>query len=235
MRADNHALEKLLFVIFGGIGTLFFVLGIVFAIAFGKVNKEDYVPTTATIVEIYRHNDDHKVYIDYSFEGQDYYNVRYGYYNSGMREGDQIEVLVNQYDPTSFYIGNFSLIFGLSFGGFGLIFMTAGIIPFVMMRKAIIREKKLREAGSGVWGVINGISQNYSVSVNKRHPYILSVKYEDEGIITSRANFQSKNVWIDDDPQQYIGKSIRVYIDAQDTNNYLVDIDSIGGGDVYGY
>ncbi len=233
MKADNNKVEKLIFAIFLAFGIVFFTIGISLALVLGNENKNDYVGVMASIDEIEKWGDNHHVYVSYFYEGEEYSHVKYNRWNSGMREGQIIGVMINPNNPTKFYTGNFGTIFGLSFGGFGLVFGLIGAIPLIIIHKKRKAEEKLRSTGISYWGTIVNVWQNRSVSYNGRHPYKLDVKYEDESIITTNRFFTSKNVWFQDNPDSYIGKQIRIFVDPNNMDKYLVDIESVGSD--YGY
>lgn len=233
MKIENNKVEKLVFGIFLGFGILFFLLGILLGTVLGGQNKEDYTPVTATISDIVRYNDSHSVYIDYEFEGEQYTGIRYNVYKSSMRVGKQIDVMVNKYNPTSFYIGNLGPIFLLSFSGFGLVFGLIGGIPLIIFNKKAKHMKKLMSTGQAVWGTVEEVCVNRNVTVNGRHPKYFVVKYEDDGIITATSHFKSGSFFLPGDGSELIGRNIKIYLNPQDRKDYAVDLTSIQIEDQY--
>lgn len=68
-------------------------------------DKEHYAYVDAKIVEIRKEVNkddevDHKVYVSYSYDGVHCEYVKLSSYNSSMREGDWIQIEIDQRDPT---------------------------------------------------------------------------------------------------------------------------------------
>ncbi|MBO4854296.1 MAG: DUF3592 domain-containing protein [Oscillospiraceae bacterium] len=80
------------------VGIVFLAVGI-----FTLLNPhDDYLPVTATIVEIeqmFTENDSPDVYVDYTVDGTAYEHVRLGSYSSGYYEGKEIDLLYNPANP----------------------------------------------------------------------------------------------------------------------------------------
>ena len=235
MKPLKLSVEKIVFYIFGGIGITFFIvfIGMMTAFATQVNNKDSYEEITATISEITRHKStnnsksSHRVYLDYVYHGQEYNHVRYNYYNSNMKVGDVIDVKIDKNDPYDFYDGMALIICIIVFGTISVVFLIVGGVVFGVSRKKEILEKKIRETGMQYWGVIVGVKHDLTITVNRRHPYYFAVAYEDEGIITSKMECKSKDVWITVDPAEFIGKQIKVFVNPENTQQYVVDLDSI--------
>lgn len=233
MRIENNKVEKVVFGVFLGFGVLFFALGILISALIGKKDKNDYVQITAVVSDIERFQDRHSVYIDYEYEGQQFRHVGYNMYTSSMRVGKEIKVLVSKYDPTDFYIGNFSLIFLLAFGGFGVLFGLIGGIPLAIIQKKANHKKKLKAIGQALWGTIEEVNVDYHVQINGTHPKFFVVKYEDDGIVTATSHYKSDRVFINGAGEEFIGRNIKIFVNPQDRSDYVVDLESVQSEDQY--
>jgi hypothetical protein len=75
-----------------------------------------------------------------------------------------------------------------------------------------------------IWGEVIDISQNFNVRINNRHPYVVTVRYQDRrGMIH---NFNSRNImhYVD---RAIMGKQVRVYYADDSFKIYHVDIDPL--------
>ena len=75
-----------------------------------------------------------------------------------------------------------------------------------------------------IWGEVVDISQNFNVRINNRHPYVVTVRYQDRrGMIH---NFNSRNImhYVD---RAIMGKQVRVYYADDSFKTYHVDIDPL--------
>ena len=75
-----------------------------------------------------------------------------------------------------------------------------------------------------IWGEVIEISQNFNVRINNRHPYVVTVRYQDRrGMIH---NFNSRNImhYVD---RAIMGKQVRVYYADDSFKTYHVDIDPL--------
>jgi len=234
MKTDTYKIEKMVFGIFLAFGILFFFLGIIISGLVGRQNKDDYVPVTATIAEIERYDrDTHHVYLNYEYDGQEYGYVRYNMYSSSMYVGKEINILVNRYNPTDIYFGHLDTIFLLSFSGFGVLFGLIGGIPIAIIMKKQNHNKKLKENGRAIWGVVEEVCINRNVTVNGTHPKYFVVKYEDDGIVTATSHFKSGSFVLPGDGNEMVGKNIKIFVNPQNNADYVVDLDSIQTEDMY--
>ncbi|MGN0638533.1 MAG: DUF3592 domain-containing protein [Huintestinicola sp.] len=125
------------------IGIVFFLFGAAFLIvpviniAGWSEFEKDAVPVTARIIDIDTHttrrSNSHKrttyhdVYIEYEYEGETY-SEELDHYTSGMREGDELEILIDPDDPSKnrsepYLFSGIMALFGLIFGSIGAAFL----------------------------------------------------------------------------------------------------------------
>ncbi|MBE5958836.1 MAG: DUF3592 domain-containing protein [Lachnospiraceae bacterium] len=119
------------------LGVIFIVVGIALMIHNNKINKTA-VDVQATITKMDRNERhvvedgktktevDYDVYVDYSFEGNEFKDVKLNYYTAGMKEGKEITVKINPDNPAQCY-GDTSMLFPLISIGIGLIAFLAGL------------------------------------------------------------------------------------------------------------
>lgn len=85
-------------------------------------NREDFIKTEAVISKITEQKDsdgdvDHDVYINFTFDGVEYEDVRYSQYSSTMHVGDSLFVEVDPADPDNLPedLTVAAIVFGLAF------------------------------------------------------------------------------------------------------------------------
>lgn len=227
MKESKISFIKLFFGIFFSVGMIFVITGIIIFVSARKVDKSDYDQIYAVIDDIERWGDEHHVYINYTYDGTEYNHVRYNRYSSGMRRNEQIEVMVNRYNPTDFYIGDIGWIFLIVFGGLGGTFAAVGGVGLGIGIKNDIDKKRILANGTARWGTIVGVRANYSTTVNGRHPYRFIATYEDESIVTTTTKYNSSDVWIDGEASRFIGQPIKIMLDVNNPKKYVIDINSI--------
>lgn len=230
--------EYFVFGIFALVGTIFVIAGIFWMIS-GIRFRENAAEVMAVISEIdtYRDSDgdtNHKVYVNYSYDGNTYNDIPLGEYSSGMYEGKEIELLVDPVNPSRISTQLGSIIGSSVFIGMGGIFALVGICPFIVMGRKSSKRKKLIDAGHSIYATVDSIDINTSYSVNGRHPFVIYCSYKDEykDVIY---RFKSDNLWTN--PSQVIepGSEIRIYVDGTDFSKYHVDTESLLAGKIIDY
>ena len=89
--------------------------------SFGKTAKDKGVEVNATInhidVRTTATSDEtdttYLVYVDYTYNGKKYTNIRYPSHTTGMKEGDTIKGKINPKKPTEFYSSTQNMIMGV--------------------------------------------------------------------------------------------------------------------------
>ena len=113
--------------IFGFLGTLFLVIGIV---DFVSVNAEqkNTVETTATIIGFVYKTDSNYPVVTYEANGEQY-ETRLTFVDSTMKEGDRIQILYNPQSPEEAHpTGVIAYLFGICFGGIGGVFVIIAVV-----------------------------------------------------------------------------------------------------------
>ena len=223
---DNTTyIEKLIFGIFASVGIIFVIAAIICGINGNRKNNE-YEHITGQIVDIVHHGDNYDVYVSYRFNGNDYDDIPINTYTSTMREGDDIELLINPDDPFKADSPTGTIIIVVVFGIMGVIFACIGIIPFVVKEKRRRKNEDLVNNGTAVWAKVDRVEMNTTYAVNHRHPRRIVAKYSDE-YTGQMCEYISDNLWDEryfDVPQD---TEVRVYIDRNDAKKYFVDYESI--------
>lgn len=217
------------FWIFGLIGLVFFLIGVVwlfFGIRF--VSKAEEVYSVISDITSYRDSDGDRhytAYVDYEFDGEYFYDVALSSYSGSMRVGKEVKVLVDPENPGEPQTIMSSIVGGIIFAAFGAIFAGVGFIPMIFMGRTNSKGKKLMEQGRYIMAKIESIEQNRKVAINGRHPYLIYCSHEDvfSGTVY---RFKSKSIWYDPNAYFQIGMEIKVYVDGQDYSNYYVDVDN---------
>lgn len=215
--------------IFGLIGFLFFIIGVVWlvwGIRF-TMNAEEVYGVISDITS-YRDSDGdrhYKAYVDYEFDGESYYDVALQSYSGSMKLGKEIKILVNPKNPGKPQTLMSSIVGGIIFAAFGAIFGSVGFIPMIFMGKISSKAKKLKEQGRYIVAKIERIEMNRKVSINSIHPHVIYCSHED--VFTGMVyQFKSKSIWYNPDIYFRVGMEIKVYVDGQDYSKYYVDIDN---------
>ena len=121
------------------------------------------------------------------------------------------------------------LVFLLAFGLTGLVFFLIGAIGLVVLaRKARLR-RWLLENGRVLNAEVDGVSQNYAISMNGRRPYVLECHYTDAATRTLY-QFRSEPVFFNPEATAGQLRSVRVYVHPDDYRKYLVDPQALTGG-----
>lgn len=121
-------------------------------------------------------------------------------------------------------LGFESVAFLFSFGGMGLLFFTLGLVFIITLGNKKRTSQRLLDNGNYVVAEIFDISQNYNVSVNGRHPFVVSCKYEAmDGAVHI---FKSRYLYFNPEPLLK-NNVVRVYVDNDNFKKYYVDIDEV--------
>ena len=115
-------------------------------------------------------------------------------------------------------------LFLFIFGGIGSIFLILGIIFLIMRIKKRNKIKTLITSENCVYAVITGFSQNYNLTVNGHHPYVIECSYTDSN--GTMHIFKSRNIFFN--PIDIVtDMNVPVYVSPDNYKNYYVDIDAI--------
>ncbi len=221
----NGMIFKIIGIIYSILGIIILIIGI---IQFNNFKKEEatFEHVMAEISRIERTGSgddvDHDVYLNYEFKGKEYTDVHVNFYSTGMYEGDEIEVFINPDDSKDIIYGDgayfayIAMIMGLIFAAVGIPIL---IIPAILNKK----NEKLVETGKKVYGVIEEIVFNTSVTVNGRNPYVVYCKYEDptSGMIYK---FKSKNLYFNPHDSYKVGDNIGIYLNPENYKKYYVEV-----------
>ena len=107
----------------------------------------------------------------------------------------------------------------------GIIFLALGVAFLIHERRKREMKEELLSRGESVSAEVTGVSLNYSVSINGRHPYYVEASYRDPATGTVHV-FRSHDLRFD--PTEYVrGRKVAVYCRGDDYANYYMDIDAI--------
>lgn len=207
-----------------GIGLL---IGAICAGIYFSNFKSQAVKITAEITDIRKYYDidnelEHRAYVSYSYDGEEYENVPLNSYSSSMYEGEKIELLCDPEHPGRIMTSSLGIILPAVLGGMGIIFALVGIIPLIVMRRKKKKQKELLEKGTVIYATVDSIQMNTSYSVNGRHPYVIYCSYKD---IYKDVTYQykSENLWTDPTGVLPPGSTVGVYVMPNDYSRYYVD------------
>ena len=217
--------EKLIWIIFTGLGAIFIVIGLViFVNGFSSTDKVETVGTVTKIIP-YRdsnYNLKHEVYVSYTVEGREY-ESRLDGYSSSFYEGKKIDIYYNKDNPN--IVGTkFAGVLYLIAPGIGLIFFIIGATGLLVKGNKNKLEKRIKETGQLIYANYVETELNTSYNVNGKNPFNVICEWNNPAD-NKKYIFKSKNIWID--PEYIIQekgiKQFPVYID--DKMKYIVDID----------
>lgn len=219
--------------IFGGvfllIGIVFILICLISTIAYNKF-KESAEKCNAVITNIESYYDsnsettEYDVYVRYEVDDV-VYDKELNYYESGMVEGDIITIYYNVDDPNDIMADGDATLF-LIFGIIGAIFAIIGVVCLIVVIRGKKIKKRIIAMNCIIQAQIGGIEPNYSVSVNGKHPFLLTasaISPYDGKIYT----FRSESFWSDLTLvlQHYNITQVPVYVNPNNYNEYYVDID----------
>ena len=215
------------YIVFALAGLLFLIVGIVLIINTSRI-LDDAVEVTGVIREIttYTESDGdvgHKVYVDYEYEGEAYYNKFLSLYTATMSPGKSIDLLIDPDAPDQPYtVGN--IVVGVICTALGALLICVGISPFVKRAHRKAKAKRLIKQGHYLPATIDSVKMNFSHAVNGLHPYIVYCSYEDRYTGTLY-KFKSEEIWYNPRDYHQKGMDIKVYVKGQDYSKYHVDLE----------
>ena len=197
----------------------------------------DEITATISYIESYRSGDgdqSHRVYVNYTYNGQAYEDVKIGMYSSTMYEGKEITILCDRENPRHIKVAAQDMFVCLILGIIGVVFVTvSGILIYFLVRNSK-RRKKLLSTGKKLYATVEQIVVNTQFTSNGRNPYLIYCTYRDEykDLIY---RFKSDNIWTDPNLIIKPGDSIQVYVNPEDYSHYYVDTRDLFEGKVIDY
>lgn len=224
---------------------IFAVIGIVLLISAAMIfisdrkfmSEAEEVNGVIDTIESYRDSDgdtNHRVYVNYTYNGQQYNNVRINYYSSGMYEGKDITLYCDPKNPQRVVVQGADIFAFVIFLGMGILFLCMGIIPIVGSVRGRAKKKKVRDTGRVLYATVDEIDYNTSYTFNGRHPYVIYCSYRDD-YKDIEYRFKSENLWVNPEPVVEVGSMIKVYVEENNYKNYYVDAESMIQGKVVDY
>lgn len=142
-------------------------------------------------------------------------------------KGEGVPVAYDPGDPSNARISSFwsAFLAPLIVGGLGVVFTPIGAILFVKGRRIARLRAWLWKQGRQVWAEIEHVGRDFSVQVNKRHPYVVHATWQDER--TGRTYTAVSDHLRDDPGPRLQGQTrVRVLYDAADPDRNLIDLDA---------
>lgn len=215
------------YIVFTLIGLLFLTIGIVLLIHTSHT-MSDAVEVSGVIRDITTYTEadgdvGHKVYVDYEYEGENYYNKFLPSYFFNMQPGKSIDLLIDPDDPNQpDTIGNMvGIIIWIVVGA---LVTCVGIVPYIKKAQRKAKAKKLIKQGQYLLAKIDNVKMNFSHAVNGLHPYVVYCSYEDRYTGTLY-KFKSEEIWYNPRDYHQKGMDIKVYVKGQDYSQYHVDLE----------
>lgn len=210
-------------------GAIFFIIGLM-VIKNEMSFKSKSIETVAEItdIETYRSRDntDHIVYIKYIVNNK-VYNEVLNYWNSGMSVGEEVNILYNPDNPNEMTAKN-SSYFAFIFPVIGGITFIIGILILINKIKRKNMKSELLKNGDYITAEIEEIIYNTSYTVNGRHPYIITCRWENPADGNTYL-FKSENIWYN--PASIIEErnitTFPVYINRNNLKKYFMSLENI--------
>ena len=214
-------------------GCIFTILGIGFLVGGFILTKnlnafmERAIAVDGVITEIVydnvNENSSDDVFVSYEYDGQMYDHVQLNYYSSGMYEGKELTLYVDPDSPRKIETaeGNRTLLIVVfAVGGF----LTIVGIPTILtsyLRK--LKNNKLAETGQHIYGTIESIERDTSVTVNGRHPFRVYCNYKNpaDGMTYK---FKSDCLYFNPNDSYKVGDSVDVFVNPDNYKKYYVEI-----------
>jgi hypothetical protein len=107
-------------------------------------------------------------------------------------------------------------------GALGCVFLGMGGGVWAYGEQQRKKEQHLLQQGQVIEADVQGVELNEAVSINGRNPYVLRCQWLNPQTREVHV-FQSGNVWFD--PTEHLDRDkVRVYVEAGNLRNYLVDL-----------
>jgi hypothetical protein len=221
--------ERLVFVIFAGVGTLLFAVGLIVA-----VHTQWFIARAArapgVVIENIWGTDSEgsstaKPRVRFRTPaGQEFVFVsKVGSSHPSYEAGEGVAVLYDPENPGDARIQSFlSLWFvSLLLGGLGALFAAIGLIPMLVIRRREARDEWLRLHGRRIQAGFLRVELNTSIEFNGSSPYRIVCQWLDSS--TNQVHvFKSRNIWFD--PAAYItGKTLEVMVEPGNYRRYVVE------------
>lgn len=188
-------------------------------------------------IEGYRDSDNeinHRVYVNYTYNGQQYNNVRVNFYSSSMYEGKEIILYCDPQHPERAVVQGASLFGLIVLLMMGVLFLCMGILPIISFIRGKAKKKKVKEAGRTLYATVDEIHYATNYMFNGRHPYIIFCSYKDD-YKDIEYRFKSEYIWVNPEPAITAGSMIKVYVEENNYKNYYVDVESMIQGRIVDY
>ncbi|MCM1063229.1 MAG: DUF3592 domain-containing protein [Eubacterium sp.] len=224
--------------IFAAVGAFLVTAAVMICISDRKfMAGAEEISGVISAIETYRDPGDethHRVYVDYTYNGQQYGKVRVNFYTSSMYEGKEITLYCDSRHPERVRVQGADTFAFSMFLVMGIIFLCGGIIPLIISIRSRTKKKKVRETGRMLYATVDEIDRNTNYRFNGKNPYVIICSYRDDHKdITYR--FKSENLWFDSEPAVTVGSIIKVYVEENNHKNYYVDTESMIQGKVVDY
>ena len=203
-------------------------------------SSSGYEKITATISNITAELDangegyDYDVYVDYTYKGQEYYDIWLNLYSSSMYIGEEIDVMVDKQNPSRIKssTGKSTGIFVIVFGAvFILVPIGVGIGIIRGMLKAKDGINYIKKKGEQIRAVIEDIVEEPHSGYGGTKLYRVFCTYEDierNTIYRFVSNPVGEEVTISLSP----GMSIPVFVNKRNYTEYYVDLGMYGSRNV---
>ncbi len=233
--------------VLGGVITIVFLSIFVFvgiSIMIGGVSQiigankssDAYERITATVSDIQSMPDSdgdgytYKVYVDYTYNGQQYSNIYLNMYSSDMYEGGDVKVMVDKNNPSRIKgeLGSFG---GGMLIAFGAVFVLIPGIIMIVTIKGMIRGKDegsyIKKNGRQINAVVEDIVAEPSSPYASVKLYRVFCTYDDVGRNTIY-RFVSDVVGEEVNMALSPGMTVPVFVNDRDCHDYYVDLSMYG-------
>ena len=162
------------------------------------------------------------IIITYDFKGKEYM-CDLDYYSSEITIGQTLIIYLSEDDPTDFIYekeNKFGLYFCMIVG---LSLLVGGLAFFFINKHNNKVNITLLKEGKVIEATILYADEDERKSSFDKHPFIFTCVYKNSETNEEKI-YTSDSVYCKNKVISYIGKTIKIYVDPNDYNNYYIDI-----------
>lgn len=233
-------LPFLLGAVFGGIGIVLAVIGVVLT-AVTLASLRDAERTDGTVVAVVAKTSTSRDNNGRTQRSTSYYpKVRFGADGRAYtfvspvgtdppayQVGDRVPVAYDAGDPSHARVDTFTSNYlpPMILGGIAVVFLAVGIPLFRSGRARLKRDAWLRRHGREVWADVERVAVDFDTRINGRHPYVVHATWYDTD--TGRTHAAVSDQLLEDPGPRLRGHDqVRVLADPDDPDHNVMDLDT---------
>ncbi len=210
------------FIIIGIVAMAVTIFELLSNINFTKTSKE----ANAVVKQIFISKNSSSVYVEFKVDGKVYSGSLNGY-DRKIREGGVTEIKYNPQNPSEFIRGD-AVFASFMKIRLGLFFLIVGIILMIKQIKKNKMKDELKSTLQPIMAQVKSVDLDRTISHQGRNPFTLTCVYINP--MDNKAYFfKEEQIWYDIktiiDTKDI--KELPVYVDLQNPEKYIIDLDSL--------